>query len=148
MIDSHCHLADEAFAPDLDAVVRRAQEAGVSSALCILSADEADELARARVVAAAWPAVRFAAAIHPHRAGAYAGRREQAAATARAAVDETGAVAVGEIGLDYHYNFSPREVQREVFEAQLGVALERHLPVVIHTREATDDTYGMLREAG
>ena len=147
-VDSHCHLADEAFAPDLDAVVRRAQDAGVQSALCILSADEADELARARVVAAAWPAVRFAAAIHPHRSGAYAGRRDEAADVARRAVDATGAVAVGEIGLDYHYDFSPRDVQREVFEAQLGVALERKLPVVIHTREATDDTNAMLREAG
>jgi TatD DNase family protein len=148
IVDSHCHLADEAFAADLDAVVRRAQEAGVSSALCILSADEAEELARARVVADAWPAVRFAAAIHPHRSGAYAGRRDEAAATTRSAIDATGAVAVGEIGLDYYYDFSPREVQRAVFEAQLGVAIERRLPVVIHTREATDDTYGVLREAG
>jgi TatD DNase family protein len=148
VIDSHCHLADEAFTPDLPDVVQRAQAAGVSAALCILSADEADELARAERVKAAWPAVMFAAAVHPHRAHAYAGRAEEAAAATRAAVDATGAVAVGEIGLDYHYDFSPRDVQREVFAAQVELAVTLDKPVVIHTREATDDTLAVLREAG
>ena len=60
----------------------------------------------------------------------------------------THAVAVGEIGLDYHYDFSPRDVQRDVFAAQISLALELDKPVVIHTREATDDTFAVLREAG
>ena len=148
LIDSHCHLADDKFAADLDRVVERATAAGLTSALCIISADEPEEVARAAAVRDAWPAVRFAAAIHPHRSGAFVARIEDAAATTRAAVTETGAVGVGEIGLDYHYDFSPRDVQREVFVAQIGVALERELPVVIHTREATDDTFDVLKSAG
>jgi TatD DNase family protein len=147
-VDSHCHLADEAFAGDLDHVVDRARAAGVSAALCILSADEPEEIQRASRVAAAWAEIRFGAAIHPHRAGGYGGRVAEAIAVTRAAVEATGAVAVGEIGLDYHYDFSPRAVQQEVFAAQIGVALERRLPVVIHTREATDDTLALIREAG
>jgi TatD DNase family protein len=148
LVDSHCHLADEKFAADLDQVVDRAQAAGLAAALCIISADEPEEVARAAVVREAWPAVRFAAAIHPHRSGGFAGRIDQAATTTRAAVKETSAVAVGEIGLDYHYDFSPRDVQRDVFVAQIDVALEQDVPVVIHTREATDDTFDVLRTAG
>ncbi|HYN08573.1 MAG TPA: TatD family hydrolase [Vicinamibacterales bacterium] len=148
MTDSHCHLADEAFAADLDAVVTRAREAGVSKALCILSADEPEELARAPLVRQAWPDVEFAAAVHPHRAKPYAERPVDAAEATRAAIAATRAVAVGEIGLDYHYDFSPRDVQREVFAAQIALAVELDTPVVIHTREATDDTLAVLREAG
>ena len=148
MVDSHCHLADEAFVTDLDAVVARAQAAGVSAAMCILSADEADEVARAADVRRAWPAAFFAAAVHPHRAGAYAGRAAEAAAAAGSAVSAASAVAVGEIGLDYHYDFSPRGVQRDVFAAQIALAVELDKPVVIHTREATDDTLAVLRDAG
>lgn len=148
LIDSHCHLADEAFEKDLSAVVERASGAGVAAALCILSADEPDELDRARVVAAAWPAVRFAAGVHPHRSGAYADRPDEAARLALAAADATGAVAVGEIGLDYHYDFSPRDVQHAVFVAQVNAALETDRPVVIHTREASADTFRILADAG
>jgi TatD DNase family protein len=148
VIDSHCHLADEKFVADLDAVVARAQAAGVTAATCILSADEPDELARAERVAAAWPALRFAAAIHPHRASAYAGRPDAAADATRVAVAARRASAVGEIGLDYHYDFAPKDVQRQVFAAQVALAVELNLPVVIHTREATDDTMAVLREAG
>jgi TatD DNase family protein len=147
LADSHCHLADEVFASDLAAVVQRATAAGVASALCILSADEADEVARARSVQAAWPAVRFAAAIHPHRAGAYAAAPHEAADVTAAAIDAVTAVAVGEIGLDYHYDFAPRDVQGQVFEAQVALAGARGVPVVIHTREATDDTMAVLRQA-
>src|SRR5262245_42198964 len=148
IVDSHCHLADEKFADDLSAVVSRAQDAGVSRALCILSADEPEEIARAAVVRAAWPAVLFSAAIHPHRAGAYAGRIAEAARITREAAESSSAVAIGEIGLDYHYDFAPREVQADVFAAQIAVALERDAPVVIHTREASDDTFAVLRDAG
>jgi len=148
LIDSHCHLADEVFVPDLDAVVARAKAAGVASALCILSADEADELARVEKVASSWPEVKFAAAIHPHRAGPYQGRVDDAVRATRQAASAAGAVAIGEVGLDYHYDFSPRDVQRAVFAAQVALAVETSRPVVIHTREATDDTVAVLREAG
>ena len=70
MIDSHCHLADAVFADDLPEVVGRAHAAGVTSALCILAADDGEEAARVGAVHAAWPGIRFAAGIHPHRAGA------------------------------------------------------------------------------
>ena len=148
LIDSHCHLADEVFVADLDAVVARATAAGVTAALCILSADEPEELARVPAVRAAWPAVQFAAAIHPHRAAAYEGRAQEAGRVAGEAADVSGAVAIGEIGLDYYYDFSPKGTQREVFTAQLAVAVARNLPVSIHTREATDDTLALIREAG
>ena len=147
MIDSHCHLADETFADDLDDVVSRAKDAGLASALCILSADELDEVARTEVVRSAWPEVRFSAGVHPHRAGGFSEQPARAAAAAAEAIDQAGAVAVGEIGLDYHYDFAPRAVQQAVFEAQVALAVSRGLPVVIHTRDATDDTMAVLRNA-
>jgi TatD DNase family protein len=90
----------------------------------------------------------FATAVHPHRARPYAARATDAAAATRQAVGRSKAIAVGEIGLDYHYDFSPRDVQREVFESQVTLALELDLPVIIHTREAMADTVTMLRETG
>ena len=148
MIDSHCHLADEKFADDLPEVVARAQAAGLTTALCILSADEPAEIARASVVREAWPAVLFSAGVHPHRAGPYAGRAHDAADVTRRAVSAVDGVAIGEIGLDYHYDFAPKDVQRDVFAAQVQLAVELARPVVIHTREASDDTMALLREAG
>jgi TatD DNase family protein len=145
IVDSHCHLADVAFADDLEAVTERAREAGLARALCILSADEPAELDRAALVRAAWPEALFAAGIHPHRAAAYAARPSEAAAVTAAAVDRTGAVAIGEIGLDYHYDFAPPAVQQEVLAAQLDLASSRRRPVVIHTREASTDTWEALR---
>jgi TatD DNase family protein len=148
MIDSHCHLADEAFGDDMTDVVARARDAGLTSALCILSAGDAEEASRAARVRTAWQDVRFASGVHPHQAGAFDGRPADAAAEAARTIDAFNGCAVGEIGLDYHYDFSPRPVQRDVFAAQIALALERRLPVIIHTREATDDTFDVLREAG
>jgi TatD DNase family protein len=148
MIDSHCHLADEAFEDDLEAVVARAKEAGLAGALVILAAGDEAEAARARKVREAWGAVRFAAGVHPHNAGAFAGRPADAAGTTVAHGTPFTACAVGEIGLDYHYDFSPRDVQREVFAAQLAIAKHLDRPVIIHTREATDDTFDILKAAG
>jgi TatD DNase family protein len=147
-VDSHCHLADPKFAADLEAVVARAREAGLAAALCILSADEPDEIARVPAIRAAWPDVQFSTGVHPHRATAYAGRVAEAAAIVTSAIERVGACAVGEIGLDYHYDVGPKTVQREVFAAQVAVAIARDLPVVIHTREAASDTIDVLRAAG
>ena len=146
MIDTHCHLADDVFSADLDSTVGRAQSAGLTGALCILSADEAEEVSRAEVVRRAWPAVQFAAGIHPHRSGAFAERMGEVAAIVADAVARTDAVALGEVGLDYHYDFAPRAVQQAVFREQLAVAAARGLPVVIHTREAGSDTFDVLDE--
>lgn len=148
LADSHCHIADEVFAADLDAVVSRARAAGVGRLLCILSADTEEELARVPAVRAAWPEVCFATAIHPHRAGAWAGRIPDMTLRVREAAAGVGAVALGEMGLDYHYDFAPKPVQHEVFAAQVQLATELDLPVAIHTREATDDTHAILKEAG
>ena len=149
MFDSHCHLADEAFEDDLDAVVDRARQAGVDAALCILDATSPAEAARAERVAAAWPAVGFAVGVHPHQAGKFAACLDELEPRLRAAfAARAGACAVGEIGLDYHYDFAPREIQREVFRRQIGVARELGRPVVIHTREAEADTFAVLEDAG
>jgi len=147
MIDSHCHLADAAFESDLDAVVARAKDAGLTGALVILAAGDEAEAARARKVHAAWDAVRFATGVHPHSAGAFAGRPNAAAAATVEHATPFTACAVGEIGLDYHYDFAPRDVQREVFAAQLAIAKDLGRPVIIHTREATDDTFELLARA-
>ena len=148
MIDSHCHLADEAFAPDLEDVIARAQAAGLTEAMCILSAGDEAEAVRARGVRERWPAVRFATGVHPHNAGPFAGRVEASVETTRTHAAAFGVCGIGEIGLDYHYDLAPRDVQRMVFAAQLALARERSLPVIIHTREATDDTFAILDDVG
>jgi TatD DNase family protein len=146
MIDSHCHLAGEEFEADLPAVVERARAAGLTSALVILSAGDQAELRRAHRVVEVWPAVRFSVGIHPHQAGEYADDMDAGLTQVDTTAAERRVVAIGEIGLDYHYDFSPREVQQEVFRRQLRLARDRRLPVIIHTREATDDTFAILRE--
>lgn len=146
MLDSHCHLAGEEFAADLTAVSARAREAGVHTALCILGADDEAEVSRADTVRSAWPGMRFATGIHPHHAGTFAGDVSRAIDVVRRAIDASGACAIGEIGLDYHYDLSPRDVQQEIFRAQIRLARELELPIIIHTREAAPDTFRMLRE--
>lgn len=147
MIDSHCHLAGSEFAADLEAVVARAQAAGLSGALVILAADDPGELRRAAEVQACWPEVRFSIGVHPHAAGAYAA---EPAAAARLVDEACGRQpltrAIGEVGLDFHYDFSPRHVQQAVFRAQIQLARRRMLPLVIHTREADDETLTILAE--
>jgi TatD DNase family protein len=148
LFDSHCHLADDAFQAELPALAARAADAGVDAALCILSADDDGEVGRAGAVTEAWPAVRFAAGIHPHRAGEWAGRVSEARALVERTLTQPGVIAIGEIGLDYHYDTAPRDIQREVFAAQVELARDRGLPVVIHAREAIDDVVAVLKEVG
>ena len=149
MIDSHCHLADEAFTADLEAVIARAREAGVERVLVILAAGDQREAAQLERIVAIWPDVRAAVGVHPHAAHAFAADPQGAADLVRQQIAATPAArAIGEIGLDYHYDFSPRDVQHAVFRAQVRLARELALPVVIHTREADDDTIRILREEG
>jgi len=149
VIDSHCHLAGREFVEDLDAVVSRARTAGVMRCLVILGAEDEEEIAQSAKVQTAWPEVRFALGVHPHKAHQFAEDPEAAAGLVLARLDELPSVcAVGEIGLDYHYDFSPRELQHAVFCAQLRLARARGLPVVIHTREAEDDTLRLVMEEG
>jgi len=149
MIDSHCHIAGPEFAADLAAVIERAEAAGVVRALVILEADDAEEVARAPLVSRSWPAVRYAVGVHPQMAGRFAERPESAAAQVAAVIQaQPDTRALGEIGLDYHYDFSPQDIQREVFRAQIALARQLRLPLVIHTREAEDDTFRILDEQG
>ena len=129
-------------------VIDRAQAAGVSSVLCILSEHDADEDAAAARLKELWPATRFATGIHPHNAGSHADDLIKSLQTLEQRVKELEAVAIGEIGLDYHYDFSPRDAQQHVFRAQVRLARALSRPVIIHTREATDDTFRILEEAG
>jgi TatD DNase family protein len=147
VIDSHCHIAGPEFADDLDVVVGNAAAAGVAGALVILAADDEPELAQAGVVASRWPAVRFSIGVHPHAAGKFAGDPSAAARVVATALDaQPRSRGLGEIGLDYHYDFAPRDIQQEVFRRQIRLASERRLPIVIHTREAEDDTFRILAE--
>jgi TatD DNase family protein len=149
VIDSHCHLADDTFAADLEEVIRRATDAGVERALVILEAGNPQESAHAERVERLWPGVRFSVGVHPHQAHQFAGDTERAVRTVREQLATTpSARAVGEIGLDYHYDFSPRDVQQAVFRAQVRLARELDLPVVIHTREADEDTLAIVRAEG
>jgi len=149
MIDSHCHLADEAFAADLEEVVRRARDAGLERVMAILEAGNVKEAQQADRLERLWPDVRFAIGVHPHQAHQFAAEPQRSAVVVREQCLATpSARAVGEIGLDYHYDYSPREVQHEVFRAQIRVALELDRPVVIHTREADEDTIEILQDEG
>jgi TatD DNase family protein len=145
--DSHCHIAGPEFAADLDAVVERARECGITKALVVLAADDPAELKQAGEVAAHWPGVRFAVGVHPHNAGKFPEGPQAAVVQVNEAIDaQPRARALGEIGLDYHYDFAPRDVQASVFAAQIRLARRRRLPLVIHTREADADTLRILEE--
>jgi TatD DNase family protein len=149
VVDSHCHLADESFVEDQAAVIERARDAGLVHALCVVDPLNPEEATRAASAAVLWPALRTALGVHPHRAGECEGGAAGAADLVRRqlAADPL-ARAIGEIGLDYHYDLSPRATQREVFARQLDLAAELGLPVIIHTREADADTLDGLRAAG
>jgi TatD DNase family protein len=149
VVDSHCHLADAAFAPDLGEVVARARSAGVKRALVVLAGGDTEEADRAASIEALWPGVCFAIGVHPHTAREFADSPGRATDVVRAQLARIPAArAVGEIGLDYHYDFSPRRVQQEIFRAQIRLARDLGLPVIVHTREAEADTIAILREEG
>ncbi len=143
-IDSHAHLADPAFDPDRDAVIERARLAGaraiVSIGESLAAADRAADIARRHA-----GVVFFTAGVHPHDAADFDPLRDPEAIAERIA---GGAVAVGECGLDYHYDHSPRDQQRRCFAAQLALARDVGRPIVVHTREAEPDTAAMVAEAG
>ena len=149
-IDSHAHLADEAFDSDRGDVIRRARESGAEAIVCIGSGSGAGDVlgaARASQAVALGNAgfIWYTAGVHPHDAAGFDDSRDPAVIREFA---RRGAVAIGECGLDYHYDNSPREKQRSVFLAQLRLASETGLPVVVHTRDAEDDTRRFVADAG
>jgi TatD DNase family protein len=135
VVDTHAHLSSEAFAADRDAILAAASSAGVTWVLNV-----ADDLQTARH-AAAWTTtssgVYAAVGIHPHAAIEWS---PQAEMELHGLLDQPKVVAVGEIGLDYHYDYCPRDQQRTAFTGQLRLAQEMNMPVVIHNRNADIDT--------
>src|SRR5579862_690375 len=123
--DSHCHLDGERFADDLDQVLDRASAAGVTRMLSIGTGD----IDCAVRLADKFPQIYASIGVHPHDASKLT---SQTLDDLRALAADPKVVAFGEIGLDYHYDFSPREVQREAFIAQLKLARDLNLPVTIH----------------
>ncbi len=143
-LDSHAHLADPAFDADRELAVENARAAAAIGVVCIGESVAAAE--RAATLSAAHPGfVWFTAGVHPHDAADFDDARDGAALRD---LTRRGAVAVGECGLDYHYDHSPRLAQRRAFAAQLSLARELDRPVVVHTRDAEDDTRAMIVEAG
>lgn len=143
-IDSHAHLADVAFDGDRDAVIARARAAGAQALVAIGESLGAAD--RAAAIAAAHPGfVYWTAGVHPHDAAGFEPPSDPQRIRDHLA---RGAVAVGECGLDYHYDHSPRELQRRAFALQLALAGDLARPVVVHTREAAGDTAAMVAEAG
>lgn len=142
-IDSHTHLADSAFDADREVVVMAAVEAGARGLVCIGESPDAADRA-ARIVEAHAGLVWHTVGRHPHDASAFDPVGDPARFREHVA---RGAVALGECGLDYFYDNAPRDVQRRVFDAHLALASELDLPVVVHTREAADDTAAMIRAA-
>jgi len=144
LIDSHCHIDGEAFDADRDEVVARAKDAGVVAMLNVGTGDpHSGEIARAVAVAEKYENVYAAVGVHPHDAKLYDDAAEQH--LIELAKNEK-VIAWGEIGLDYYYDHSPRDVQREVFIRQIRTAKRLGLPVIIHSRDADDETVEILTE--
>ncbi len=142
-IDSHAHLADPAFDTDREDVIARARQTGAAAIVCI--GESLAAAGRAAGVASQHPGfVWHTAGVHPHDAAEFDAERDLAGIREHVAL---GAVAIGECGLDYHYDHSPRARQIAAFGAQLALARELDRPVVVHTRQAEDDTLAMVREA-
>ena len=144
LVDSHCHIDMPQFDADRDEVVARAREAGLVEMLVVGEVDEGEALQRSLRVAEAYrlPAT---AGVHPHQARLAADAHwDEITGLAR----EGRIVAIGEIGLDFHYDHSPRETQRQVFRRQIRLAREVGLPIVVHTREADEETAAILEAEG
>ncbi|HBF33045.1 TPA: hydrolase TatD [Candidatus Sumerlaeota bacterium] len=145
LIDTHCHLADEKFHDDLDAVLQRAHKVGVDRVVVVgdqlASSRDALELAKSK------PELYCIAGVHPHNASQW---NDEAVAELRALCAEGKAcgklVAVGEIGLDFYYDLSPRDQQIEAFLAQVEIAREFKLPISFHVRNAYDLFIEVVRE--
>jgi TatD DNase family protein len=139
MVETHCHL-DYLKAEPLEAILGKIKDAGIEKIITI--GVDPDNLDKVRDLAAAWPQVFYTQGIHPHDARL---ATEIEYEKIRSRSGEEKMLAVGEIGLDYHYNNSSPADQRRAFEIQLEIAVTHDLPVVIHTREADDDTIAILK---
>jgi TatD DNase family protein len=144
LFDTHCHLDDPRLHQELDQVLERAKDAGVMRIVTIGCAQDVDSLRSAIDIASAHPDwISATVGVHPHDAKYL----DDAFCDAmREAGREPSVVAIGETGLDFHYDHSPRDVQVDAFRKQVGVAKEIGKPLVIHTRSAPEETLQVLRE--
>jgi TatD DNase family protein len=142
LVDSHCHLDDAKFDEDREQTIERALEAGVTRMLAIGTADGPPDLEVAIRLAEQYPFIFATVGVHPHDASK---TDEETFTRLRDLAAHPKVIAIGEIGLDYHYDFSPRDVQRAVFDRQLAIAADAGKPIVIHTREAWEDTMGQVK---
>lgn len=143
LIDSHCHLDSADFDADRDEVIARALDAGVEHMVAIGTGNGPPDLEAGIRIAEKYPPFYATAGIHPHDA-AKAGEADLA--RLEQLMKHPKVIAVGEIGLDYHYDFSPRDTQKSVFIEQMAIAARALKPIVIHTREAWADTLALLGE--
>src|SRR6185503_4531741 len=144
-VDSHCHIDGPEYDADREEVIARAHEAGVTRMLNVNGGDPTSgAFERAIELAEKHDTIFAAIGVHPHDAKLFATAIEQR--LIHLLGQSKRIVAWGEIGLDYHYDYSPRDVQREVFRRQLRVGRETGLPFVIHSREADNDTIEILRQ--
>lgn len=143
LIDTHAHLDHPRFQDDLEQVLRRAEQAGVGTIVTIGAHLASSE--RAVQLAEMFSSVYATVGVHPHDAS---GWNEQTYDRLKRLAEHPKVVAIGEMGLDYHYDHSPRPVQRDVFIRQLQLAQETGLPFVIHNRKADADVMAILREHG
>lgn len=143
LIDSHVHLDMPQFSGDLDEVLARAEDAGIVEMLNV-SYDE-ESMERTIELAEKYDAIYGACGIHPHDSGTFSLETDKAI---KRCLLRKKIVAIGEIGLDYYRDLSPREVQRDIFRKQIGMALYFKKPIVIHSREAFDDVLMILEDEG
>ena len=145
LVDSHCHIDGEAFDADRDAVVQRAREAGVRAMLTVGTGDpHSKEIQRAVEVAEKYDGVYASVGVHPHDAKLYDGPAETR--LIELVKSSNKVIAWGEIGLDFYYDHSPRDVQRDVFRRQMRIAEVLGLPVIVHSRDADDETVEVIKE--
>ena len=142
LVDSHCHLADAAFDADRDAVIARARAAGVTAVIVVAEGLESAE--RARDLCADREDLHATAGIHPHRASDFG---DAAVPRLEALLADPDVVAVGETGLDYHYDQSPRARQCEAFAWHLAASARTGKPVIVHAREADADVARLIADA-
>ena len=141
LIDSHCHLNYKGLVEDQSTILKRARESGVSGFLNIST--RLSEWEAVVATAEREPDVWASVGIHPHEAEAHADLGAQALLDATA---HPRVIGIGETGLDFYYDHSDREVQRRLFRMHIGVARETGLPLIVHTRDAEDDTVSILAE--
>ena len=141
LVDSHCHLDYNDFEEDFEEILQRAKENGVTAMLN--AGNNIGELDKQLAISEKYPFIYTAVGVHPHNASEYENIKAQDF------IDQTThkkVVAIGECGLDYYYDYAPKELQIKIFREQIIAAQETGLPLIIHTRDADDDTISLLKE--